>query len=378
MLFDMILTSIPFGDQYEYSANYNDYGHVPSNKEFWQQMDFLTPNLYKVLKPGRIIATHIKDRIRYGHQTDHGFMAIERVSDACGDHLEKHGFIPFGRITIVTDVVRENNGTYRLSWTENSNDSSKMGVGLPEYVLLFRKPPSNNNDQRADEPVTKLKPDHFVCMNCEYRLNKIDKLQEIDDDRLCPVCEKYSQFRPCEDYEIGYSKASWQIDAHSFWRSNGNRPLMPDELERYSSYFYDYSEHVKRNEKKEKSGNLPGDYFFDPPEAFNKWVWDDVNFMQGLNSKQRLKKLINHTCPLPFDIVNRLIRRYTNEGEVILEPFAGLFTVPYCAIQLNRKAYGIELADNYYTDGIRYCQEADFRAQQPTLFNLIDYEVMSR
>lgn len=372
-MFDMILTSIPFGDQYEYSANYNDFGHVPSNTHFWQQMDFLTPNLYKVLKPGRICAIHIKDRIRYGHQTSHGFMAIERVSDHCGDHLEKHGFIPFGRITIVTDVVRENNGTYRLSWTENSNDSTKMGVGLPEYIILARKPPTDNSDQRSDEPVTKLKPNHYVCLNCEYRLNKLDKLDEIkfDDGHTeyeCPVCEKYSEFRPCEDYERGYSKARWQIDAHSFWRSNGNRPLNGFEL-------YDYEQHVKRNEDKEKSGNLPGDYFFDPPQSMNQVeVWDNINFMQGLNTKQRLKRLINHTCPLPFDIVDRMIRRFTNEGDIILEPFAGLFTVPYCATKLNRRSYGIELADGYYEDGMKHLQDIDFKMQQPTLFNLADFE----
>lgn len=363
----MILTSIPFGDQYEYSANYNDFGHNPDNMNFWQQMDYLTPNLLKVLKPGRIAAIHIKDRIRYGHQTSHGFMGIERVSDHCGDHFEKHGFIPFGRISIITDVVRENNGTYRLSWTENANDSSKMGVGLPEYVLLFRKAPSDNSNQRSDEPVTKLKPNHFVCLNCEWRVNKLDKLEEMSGEYHCPICNTYSQFKACEDYERGYSKANWQIDAHSFWRSNGNRPLSYDEL-------YDYQEHVKRNEEKEKAGNLPGDFFFDPPKSYNSMVWDGVNFMQGLNSKQRQRRLNNHTCPLPFDIVNRLIRRFTNEGDTILEPFAGLFTVPYCAIKLGRKAYGIELADQYFGDGTKYCAEADLLAKQPTLFNLAQYE----
>lgn len=368
MLFDMILTSIPFGEQYEYSANYNDFGHNPNNANFWKQMDFLTPNLYEVLKPGRIAAIHIKDRIRYGHQTSHGFMAIERVSDHCGDHFEKHGFIPFGRITIVTDVVRENAGTYRLAWTENSNDSSKMGVGLPEYVLLFRKPPSNNDDQRADEPVTKLKPNHFQCDSCGYRLNKISNLDRTNGHRLCPECKQYANFNPVEDYELGYSKAAWQIDAHSFWRSNGNRPLMPDE----AKLFYDYQAHVERNEVKEKAGNLPGDFFYDPAKSFHDAVWEDVNFMQGLNSKQRLKRLINHTCPLPFDIVGRLIRRFTNEGEIILEPFAGLFTVPYMSVKLGRRAYGIELADTYFNDGLKYVEEADFMRQQPTLFDYMN------
>lgn len=369
MLFDMILSSIPFGDQYEYSAAYNDFGHNPGNKNFWQQMDFLTPNLYKVLKPGRINAIHIKDRIRYGHQTSHGFMAIERVSDHCGDHFEKHGFIPSGRITIVTDVVRENNSTYRLGWTENSHDSSKMGVGLPEYVLLFRKPPSDNQNQRADEPVRKLKPNHFACSYCGHAVNVLDHLETLGyGEYKCPDCQDWRKFETIEDYDTGYSKGRWQIDAHAFWRSSGNRPLIPDEI-------YDYEAHVKRQEEKEKTGNLPSSHFHEPPVSTSQYVWDDIQFMQGLNGKQRLRQLNNHTCPLPFDTVNRLIRRFTNEGEIILEPFAGLYTVPYCAIKLGRRAYGIELADQYFEDGLRYCKEADFISQQPTLFDLMKFEV---
>lgn len=371
MLFDMILSSWPFGDQYEYSCAYNDFGHNSGNRKFWEQMDYLTPNLYKVLKPGRIIATHIKDRIRYGHQTKHGFMAIERVSDHCGDHLEKHGFIPFGRITIVTDVVRENASTYRLGWSENANDSSKMGVGLPEYVLLFRKPPSDNQDQRSDEPVKKLKPDHYTCSECGYSTNLVKKLESVGyGEYRCPICDEYRTFDQVEDYDIGYSKGRWQIDAHSFWRSNGNRPLTPVEA-------YDYEAHVKRQEKKERNGNLPSSHFCEPPVSDNPFVWTDVNFMTGLNGQQRLRQLQNHTCPLPFDIVNRLIRRFTNEGEVILEPFAGLFTVPYCAIKLGRKAYGIELSEQYFEDGLKYCKEADFTTQQPTLFDWLAQQQQS-
>lgn len=368
MLFDMILTSIPFGDQYEYSAAYNDFGHNPGNINFWQQMDFLTPNLLKVLKPGRIAAIHIKDRIRYGHQTSHGFMAIERVSDHCGDHLEKHGFIPFGRITIVTDVVRENSSTYRLGWTENSNDSSKMGVGLPEYVLLFRKPPTDNQDQRADDPVTKLKPNHFFCSYCGYSLNVLDKLETLGyGEYKCPNCNDWRKFEPVEDYEKGYSKGRWQIDASSFWRSSGDRPLTKME-------FYEYEAHVKRQEEKERAGNLPSSHFHEPPLSNSQYAWTDVDFMNGLNGKQRQRQLQNHTCPLPFDIVNRLIRRFTNEGEIILEPFAGLYTVPYCAMKLGRRAYAIELADQYFEDGLKYCKEADFMAQQPTLFDWLNLQ----
>ena len=59
-------------------------------------------------------------------------------------------------ITVVTDVVRENNQTYRLGWTEQCKDGTKMGVGSPEYVLLFHKPQTDRSRGYADVPVSKV------------------------------------------------------------------------------------------------------------------------------------------------------------------------------------------------------------------------------
>lgn len=53
---DLIVTSIPFSNHYEYTPSYNDFGHTDGDAHFFAQMDFLTPELYRVLKPGRIYA----------------------------------------------------------------------------------------------------------------------------------------------------------------------------------------------------------------------------------------------------------------------------------------------------------------------------------
>jgi len=111
---DMILTSIPFGDHYEYSDNYNDFGHNHGNDNFFKQMDFLTPNLLRVLKPGRVAAIHVKDRIRYSYQNGTSFTTISDFSGQTVQHFIKHGFYLMGKITVTTDVVAENNQTYRL------------------------------------------------------------------------------------------------------------------------------------------------------------------------------------------------------------------------------------------------------------------------
>ncbi len=70
----LILTSIPFSTQYEYSPNYADFGHTDNNEHFFKQMDFLTPELLRILQPGRIAAIHVKDRIVPG-----GKFKTERV-----------------------------------------------------------------------------------------------------------------------------------------------------------------------------------------------------------------------------------------------------------------------------------------------------------
>lgn len=115
---DLIHTSIPFGNHYEYSANYNDFGHNQNTDRFFEQMDFLTPELLRILKPGRVAAIHVKDRVLFGNATGTGMPTIEPFHAQCISHYMKHGFQYFGMITVVTDVVRENNQTYRLGWTE--------------------------------------------------------------------------------------------------------------------------------------------------------------------------------------------------------------------------------------------------------------------
>lgn len=316
----LIHTSIPFGNHYEYTVSVEDFGHNPSDDDFWVQMDYLIPELLRVTKPGRLAAIHVKDRILYGHQTKTGFMEVAPFSDECVSAFRKHGWLYEGRRTIVTDVVRENASTYRLGWTEMSKDASKMGSGLPEYLLLFRKPPTDTVDQRADEPVTH------------------DKAE--------------------------YSRARWQVDAHSFWRSNGNGPLTPAEL-------YDYEAHVGRLEALDRTGNLPSSFFYEPPASPIDLVWDNIVYMRTLNSNQSQRREANHICPLPFDIVERVIKLYSNPGDVVLDPFAGLGTVPSLAIKHGRYGHGVELNPAYYDAMVRYCIAAEQTATLPTLFDYL-------
>lgn len=304
-------------------------------------MDFLTPELFRILKPGRVAAIHVKDRVLFGNATGTGMPTIEPFHALCISHYIKHGFKYFGMITVVTDVVRENNQTYRLGWTEQCKDGSKMGVGCPEYILLFRKLPTDRSTAYADVPVKKSKED--------------------------------------------YTRAQWQIDAHAYWRSSGNRLISKEELESISvdsmqkvyrefsrENVYNYKEHVELAKKLDEHGKLPAIFMVIAPGSWNQLeVWDDINRMKTLNTTQSRRRAQIHVCPLQIDIVERIINRYSNEGDMVLDPFGGLMTVPMAAIKMGRKGYGIELNSDYFRDGVGYLQSAENEIETPTLFDFI-------
>ncbi|MFA7171726.1 MAG: DNA methylase N-4, partial [Candidatus Paceibacterota bacterium] len=93
---DLIHTSIPFGNHYEYCNSYNDFGHNEDTTQFFEQMDYLTPNLLRILKPGRVYACHVKDRVLFGNTTGTGMPTMEPFHALCIQHYMKHGFQYFG------------------------------------------------------------------------------------------------------------------------------------------------------------------------------------------------------------------------------------------------------------------------------------------
>jgi len=71
-------------------------------------------------------------------------------------------------------------------------------------------------------------------------------------------------------------------------------------------------------------------------------------------------------------ILERLINRYSNKGDVVFDPFAGLFTVPKCAVEMGRYGIGTELNVDYFRDGVGYLKNADIDTDSFTLFDLLE------
>lgn len=368
--FGLILTSIPFSTQYEYSPNYADFGHTDHNQHFFEQMDYLTPELFRTLKPGRICAIHVKDRIVPMGMTNFGCQTVYPLHMVATMHFVKHGFAYMGMKTIVTDVVRENNQTYRLGWTEQCKDGTKMGVGMPEYLLLFRKPATDTTNAYADDPVVKQK-----------RAWLKDGVPVVDEnattDEIDILGGGWSG--------AGYSRGRWQVDAHGFARSNGNRKLTPDELrslphDQLFKWFreynlnnvYDFEYHVETAETLDSMGRLPVTFMLLQPPSWSPDVWTDIARMLTLNGTQSNRNKEMHLCPMQFDIADRVIEQMSMPGDEVLDPFGGLMTVPYRAVLKGRKGYGVELSPAYFTDGCYYLRTAEEEVATPDLFAALE------
>lgn len=216
-----------------------------------------------------------------------------------------------------------------------------MGVGSPEYVLIFHKPQTDRTRGYADVPVAKSKAE--------------------------------------------YSRARWQVDAHAFWRSSGMRAVTPEEWAKIPvgeigkafkdatrDSVYDYECHVRIGEELDGDGHLPSTFMALAPASWHPEVWDDVNRMLTLNTQQSRKRQQMHVCPLQFDIVDRLINRYSNPGELVFDPFGGLMTVPFRALKLGRRGLGVELNAGYWADGVKYLEAAEREMAMPSIFDYLE------
>lgn len=100
-----------------------------------------------------------------------------------------------------------------------------------------------------------------------------------------------------------------------------------------------------------------------PCDVWRKYaspVWMDINQSNTLQKKSaRAEKDEKHICPLQLDVIQRCIELWSNPGDIVFDPFAGIGSVPYMALKLGRRGLGIELKESYYNQAVLNCQNAE-------------------
>lgn len=101
-------------------------------------------------------------------------------------------------------------------------------------------------------------------------------------------------------------------------------------------------------------------------------VWMDIDQTDVLNYRvARDSADEKHIAPLQLGVIRRCIDMWSNKGEVVFSPFAGIASEVVTAVEMGRRGMGTELKESYFKQGVKFCQEAELKAAQPTLFDLI-------
>jgi DNA modification methylase len=253
--------SPPFAELYTYSDELADMGNSKDYKEFFTAFKFLVKELYRVMMQGRNICVHCMDLpIQKGRE---GYIGLRDFSNMIRESFEAEGFIYHSRVTIWKDPVIEMQRTKALGllYKQIKKDATMCRVGLPDYIMIFRKDGE--------------------------RLNRVE----------------------C---------------------------------------------------------NIPVDVW----QKYASPVWDDINYSNTLNLKgSRDERDEKHICPLQLDTIDRLITLYSNKGDTVLTPFAGIGSEVYQAVLRERFGIGIELKDSYFKTAVRNCKQAELMKRQVLLFD---------
>ena len=182
--------SPPFAELYTYSDQLEDMGNSRDYNEFLTAFNFLTKELYRVIQSGRNVAIHCMDLpIQKGK---HGFIGLRDFSGMILESMEQAGFIYHSRVTIWKNPVTEMQRTKALGLLHKQlkKDATMSRVGIPDYVMIFRKDGDRENPVSVNIPVDLWqKWASPVWMDIDYgdTLNRNPAREDQDEKHICPL-----------------------------------------------------------------------------------------------------------------------------------------------------------------------------------------------
>lgn len=187
---DFSVFSPPFPELYVYNNDIRDLANCKDYDEFSEHFSFLPPELYRIVKQGRNVAIHCMDTpIQKGK---HGFIGLRDFSGMIITQMQDAGFIYHSRVTIWKNPVTEMQRTKALGLLHKQlrKDATMSRVGIPDYVLIFRKDGERDNPVKVDIPVDLWqKWASPVWMDIDYgdTLNVREGREEKDEKHICPL-----------------------------------------------------------------------------------------------------------------------------------------------------------------------------------------------
>jgi len=268
---DLAIFSPPFGDLFVYSDSERDLGNAGTGQTFINQYKFFADALTRVMKPGRIICVHCTDLpMRKGRDGAIG------LQDFSGDLIKAHtdaGMIYHGRATIWKDPVTEMHRTKALGllYKQIRKDSAMNRVGMPDYMLFFRKDGDNPDriEHAAPGDIDAALP---IARKWLEHMRREGLCGNIPDDAVLAELVKHAEF---DVYE-------WQKLASPVWMNidqgkvlNGYRKAKGEADERHVCPLQ-----LDTIEKCLRLYSKPGDVVMDPFNGIGSTGFQAVKMMR--------------------------------------------------------------------------------------------------
>lgn len=190
---DFSVFSPPFSNLFVYSDSIADMGNAADDREFFEHYSFLVRELYRLTLPGRIAAVHCSD-LPLTKWKD-GVIGIKDLSGAIIRTHEDAGWILHSRITIWKSPVVEMTRTKALGLLHKQllKDSGRSRAGMPDYLLVFRKPGDNPKPIQHSPrqfPVSQWQEwasPVWMTVDQTNVLNVTEARADKDEKHLCPL-----------------------------------------------------------------------------------------------------------------------------------------------------------------------------------------------
>lgn len=182
--------SPPFAELYTYSDKLEDMGNSKDYKEFFKAFKYLVKELYRVMWSGRNVAVHCMDLpIQKGKE---GYIGLRDFSGMILQAFQEVGFVYHSRVTIWKNPVTEMQRTKALGLLHKQvkKDAAMSRVGIPDYLMVFRKEGEHEHPVHCDISVdTWQKYASPVWMDIDYSntLNAAKGRDEADEKHICPL-----------------------------------------------------------------------------------------------------------------------------------------------------------------------------------------------
>jgi DNA modification methylase len=306
---DLSVFSPPFSTLFTYSDSIRDMGNCINDDEFFEQQHYLLTDLYKKMKNGRLVCVHTKDLARYKNSS--GYSGMYDFTGAYHKAMERVGFKYHSKVTIWVDPVLEmqRTKTQRLLYKQLTSDSSYTGIGMPEYVTIFRK-------------------------------------WEGDEKDWQPITNKTKQ---------NFDLNTWQKWASPIWGDKLTERELREVADLHSDILLKGVDAIDLREIKSK---------------YAQSSWFDIQRTNVLNN-YRDGRTVNdekHICPLQLDIIERCIVLWSNVGDTVFTPFLGIGSELFQSIKLGRKGVGIELKPEYFNLAKKNLESISLEKLQKQLF----------